>query len=72
LKFEYGSQTIHGVPSCREEQAEFASQHGIRYYLLNPLMKTSLPFSRGRGMESDDSLKGLPRQIEIGHKWHDC
>jgi len=31
LKFEYGSQTVHGVPSCREEQAEFAAQHGIRY-----------------------------------------
>ena len=31
LKYDYGSQTIHGVPSCRQEQAEFAHQYGIRY-----------------------------------------
>jgi hypothetical protein len=30
LKYNYGSDTIHGVPSCREEQAEFANQYGIR------------------------------------------
>ncbi len=32
LKYNYGSDTIHGVPSCREEQAEFANQYGIRYH----------------------------------------